>query len=235
MCVMLCKVTQRELKIVITISNSLFVRCYSKRGIKLIQEQHVNQYIGKVNNASKLVERKHILRLWLTEKRKVSRQLSDKWGLRGLRDKGKKLSREGEKKHDKKEIRIWFKIACKERLEQTRSWHSYHGHTSRKCHTDTNYTPYQNSGLGLLFCLSKKKGSLNVHENFGYILVQLENIFTYFTRILILFFFCILLTAHLVTNSWKSPTRRTFSCIYLFLVSTCFERHSAHLQEIEFY
>jgi len=63
MCVMLCKVTQRELKIVITISNSLFVRCYSKRGIKLIQEQHVNQYIGKVNNASKLVERKHILRL----------------------------------------------------------------------------------------------------------------------------------------------------------------------------
>jgi hypothetical protein len=60
---MLCKVRQRELKIVLTTSNSLFVRCYSKRGIKLIQEQRVNQYTAKVNNASKFVERKHILRL----------------------------------------------------------------------------------------------------------------------------------------------------------------------------
>jgi len=82
--------------------------------------------------------------------------------------KAKELSKEGERKHDKKEIRIWFKIACKERLEQTRSWHSYHGHTSRKCHTDTNYTPYQNSGLGLLLCLKKRTASLNVHEKFGY-------------------------------------------------------------------
>jgi len=39
------------------------VTCYSKRGIKLIKEEHVNQYIAKVNYASKLVERKHILRM----------------------------------------------------------------------------------------------------------------------------------------------------------------------------
>jgi hypothetical protein len=36
-------VKKKELKIVLTISNSLFVRCYSKRGIELIQEQGVNQ------------------------------------------------------------------------------------------------------------------------------------------------------------------------------------------------
>ena len=230
---MLCKITQRGLKIVLTVSNSRFVRWYSKRGIKLIQEHRVNQYIAKINYATKLVERKHILRLWLTEKRKVSRRLSDKWSLRGLRGKGKEL-REGEKKHDKKEIRIWFKTACKERLEQTRSWHSYHGHTSRKCQTDTNYTPYQNSGLGLLFCLSKRTGSLNMHETFDYMLVQLENKFKYCTRTLILFFY-ILLTVHLVTNSWKQRNWCTFSCIYLFHVSTCFESHSAHHQEIELY
>jgi len=39
------------------------VRWYSKRGIKLIQEHRVNQYIAKINYATKLVERKHILRL----------------------------------------------------------------------------------------------------------------------------------------------------------------------------
>jgi hypothetical protein len=172
--------------IVLTISNSRFVSCYFKRRIKLIQEQRVNQYTSKVNYPIKLVERKHILGLWLTEKMKVSRRLSYKWSLRGLGGKGKELSKEGEQKHDKKETRIWCKIACKERLEQTRSWHSYRGHTSRKCHTDMNYTPYQNSGLGLLFCLSKRTGSLNVRGKFGYMLVQLENKFKYFTRILIL-------------------------------------------------
>jgi len=47
--------------------------------------------------------------------------------------------------------------------------------------------------------------------------------------------FFILLTVHLFTNSYQYPNLRTFSCIYLVHLSTCFEHYSAHHQEIELY
>jgi predicted dinucleotide-binding enzyme len=60
---MLRKIRGRELKIVLTMSNSCFVRCHFKTGTKLIEEQGASQYVAKISNTSKLVKVKQMLRV----------------------------------------------------------------------------------------------------------------------------------------------------------------------------